>query len=469
MKRYINILTIILVSLSVNAQGWVVDEASKDDSGGVFSGILGFVLLIGVVWIIGYVSDKISEDKDIRKKNNARQKTVLSKPNKNVAQASPQPKNDDVLNKMLLYDGLIDQSEKQNIVHSIDDLAFINQEKENYALTEILQVERESASNNWGKPENKEYEDWYDGQAIYSLDGKKIIDFEDRTDGHIMKDKVEVICDGAFERMPNSWKGPFPSSLKVLGNCLYSYDCDYKYIIPKSVETITGNPFAKCCGQIECLSPHFVYDSNGILYDKDKKKVISVFWNYEIEGNHIFIDPHTIMIGRNAFQMIIIGDKSKLVIPPSVLFIGDSAFEGSNINVTLSNGITEIGNSAFFATYFKEFILPPSVTKVGIAAFAHCASLEHITISPNIEVLDFRTFEKCEKLNHVYLPNGMRIIKNSCFSGCESLNEVWFPNSLEKIEKDAFKDCPLMIAVISRKTIVEEGAFPSSCKILFRD
>ena len=467
-------LSCLLVNFfEVVAQGWVTDEVSKDNSGGIFSGILGFLLLLGVIWVIGYIGDKINEEKKIREKRNTRQNDNTSLTHKVVQQTPNKTKTEDKIILMLRYDGLEDAlchtTNTEVKKPSIEDISFIKKEKENYELTRILQVEEETASKNWGKPENKEYESWYDGEALYSVDGKKIINFEDRTEGHIMKEGVEIICDNAFERMPNSWKGPFPSTLKVLGNCLYSYNCDNNYIVPQSVEIITGNPFANCLGgHINCLSPCFVYDDNGVLYDKKKKKVISVMWCDEIDDDKIQIAPTVIMIERFSFHLVLLGRNKTLSIPPSVLYIGDSAFKGSWINIILASGIIEIGNSAFAESHITSLTMPSSISKVGIAAFAYCHLLETITISPHIEHLETATFFKCERLNHVYIPKGVRTIKKNCFKDCKMLDEVWLPNSLEKIETGAFQGCPLTVVVLSRNTIVENEAFPNTCVLRYR-
>lgn len=51
------------------AQGWVTDDAVKDSSGGIFTGILGLLLLLGLIWVIGYLMDKKSEHDDLRGKH----------------------------------------------------------------------------------------------------------------------------------------------------------------------------------------------------------------------------------------------------------------------------------------------------------------------------------------------------------------------------------------------------------------
>lgn len=84
-------------------------------------------------------------------------------------------------------------------------------------------------------------------------------------------------------------------------------------------------------------------------------------------------------------------------------------------------------------------------------------------------VIEKNTFHNCKNLKVVYIPEGIKVLKEDCFSWCERLTEVCFPNSLTKIEKGAFTLCPLKTVVLSRQTTVEEGAFPSTCEILYRE
>lgn len=66
MKRIIIIYLLLICNFSTFAQGWVTDDAVKDSSDGIFTGIFGFLLLLGVVWVIGYLMDKKSENDDMR-------------------------------------------------------------------------------------------------------------------------------------------------------------------------------------------------------------------------------------------------------------------------------------------------------------------------------------------------------------------------------------------------------------------
>ena len=53
MRKLLLAVLVLFVKLSLYAQGWVVDETSKDNSGGIFSGILGVLLFLGLIWLLG--------------------------------------------------------------------------------------------------------------------------------------------------------------------------------------------------------------------------------------------------------------------------------------------------------------------------------------------------------------------------------------------------------------------------------
>ncbi len=60
-KRLFAGLMFFLLPVLLFAQSWVIDETSKDNSGGIFSGIIGFILLLGVIWVVGYIFDQIKD------------------------------------------------------------------------------------------------------------------------------------------------------------------------------------------------------------------------------------------------------------------------------------------------------------------------------------------------------------------------------------------------------------------------
>ena len=220
-------------------------------------------------------------------------------------------------------------------------LEYIEITKKECALSATQDADWEHSVVDWGEHENEEHKDWELGEAIYTLDGKKFLrfmgDMGDMAE-YVIKEGVKVICDEAFYGIRDDRVITFPSTVKVFGNFLYgSFPID-EFFIPKSVQTITGNPFAECAGTIKCDSPNFVFE-NGVLYDKCKKRLISAMWGKYVGAENRIIDPNVVMIGRYSFYGKSFIDSKPSILPTSVLYIGENAFGHSSLEVVLPKNL----------------------------------------------------------------------------------------------------------------------------------
>lgn len=346
-----------------------------------------------------------------------------------------------------------------------EQMAYLAKEKKDYILSKGTEIDYAHKVIDWGAHENEEHESYDCGDAIYSADGKKLLELYCEESNYIIKNGTEVICDAAFQGASRDIIVSFPSSIKILGNNLYWGAERDAFEIPSSVQKITGNPFATCEGSIDNKSPYFVYEK-GVLYDKSKSKVLSVMWNSQDED--MYIDPKVIIIGRSAFYDRHLYD-TKLLFPPNLRYIGDWAFASSYMSdYLLSEAIVEIGDNAFCQSNIKQAHLP-SLRKLGKEAFSSCRNLESLVLSSSLVTIEKDTFYSCEKLKKVIIPEGVRILKTRCFHFCKNLEEVYLPNSLERIETDAFGATKLLSVVVSKGTVIEEDAFPHNCDIIYRD
>jgi hypothetical protein len=98
--------------------------------------------------------------------------------------------------------------------------------------------------------------------------------------------------------------------------------------------------------------------------------------------------------------------------------------------------------------------LPPSITHVGIFAFANCQNLEMEVNFPNLDTLGYNAFTGCGKITRVVSLGQITSISfNSAtgsigmFEGCASLVEVNLPATLVSIDRNAFRYCAALTTV----------------------
>lgn len=174
---------------------------------------------------------------------------------------------------------------------------------------------------------------------------------------------------------------------------------------------------------------------------------------------------------------------ANLVIPEGVTEIGDSAFyECKSLeSVSIPASMTKIGDFAFMHCYniktvqyrgtlaqwcemdndeylvanaktikmsdvadLKAMIvleIPEDVNKIGEGAFHSCTSFNSISIPEGVTEIGDWAFSKCTSLKYVLIPEGVKIIGKYAFHDCKSLADVTIPSSVTEIGKDAFVGC----------------------------
>ena len=165
--------------------------------------------------------------------------------------------------------------------------------------------------------------------------------------------------------------------------------------------------------------------------------------SYQIGRNIRSVDiPQGVTsIGNHAFFDCF--DLENITIPQSVTSIGDVAF-GCCKFTTLSLGedIQTIGNYAFEnCTSLTGVTIPQSVTSIGDYAFEGCTHLNPLTIKGPITSMGNYAFAGSTYLTSLTLCDDIQTIGNFAFVGSTSLKTVTLPKNLTSIGEYAFADC----------------------------
>lgn len=94
--------------------------------------------------------------------------------------------------------------------------------------------------------------------------------------------------------------------------------------------------------------------------------------------------------------------------------------------VTLEQGITYIGNAAFYGVrQLTDIELPNSLTSIGMAAFAYCSELTKVEIPNGVTSIGIQAFTNCSKLGSASLPSTLTTIGERAFEECRKLFNIY--------------------------------------------
>ena len=263
-----------------------------------------------------------------------------------------------------------------------------------------------------------------------------------------------------------------PDSVTSIGDCAFSL-CDSltSITIPDSVEQIGTNPFAACFElKTISVSPEHPYFAtiDGVLFRKADKALIS--YPASISSSTYTIPQGITAIGDSAFFYC--DSLTSVSIPDSVTSIGDSAFFwcSSLTSVSIPDSVTAIGDSAFsYCDSLTSVSIPDSVTSIGDEAFYSCSSLTSVNIPDSVTSIGDRAFSYCDSLTSVSIPDSVTAIGNRAFYYCDSLTSVSIPNSVTSIGDYAFGDCSNLTLTVPRNSYALEYAKTNNIPYTYPD
>ena len=150
----------------------------------------------------------------------------------------------------------------------------------------------------------------------------------------------------------------------------------------------------------------------------------------------------------------------------------DDEYNGSITSVTVEEGVTSIGDYAFYENpNLTSITIPNSVTRIGSGTFCECTGLTSFTIPNSVTNIDSDAFLGTTWYNNqpdglayinnvayrykgtmpegtsIAIRNGTVSISECAFSSCTGLTSVTIPNSVTSIGGFAFSDCTNLTSI----------------------
>ena len=267
--------------------------------------------------------------------------------------------------------------------------------------------------------------------------------------------KVTSIGDYAFSDCSGLTSVTIPDSVTSIGNCAFDGCSGLTNVtIPNSVTSIGDYAFCKCSGLTSITIPNSVTSiGNSAFYNCKSLTSITIPDSVTSIGDYAFSDcsgltsitiPDSVTsIGNCAFyscsslKNITVSSNNKNYTSEDGVLINKDKNElmqypiGKNETAyTIPNGVTSIGDGAFYWCYgLTSITIPNSVTSIGDRAFRSCSGLANLVLPDSMEEIGSNAFYNCSSLSYVVIPKNIKKIDSLAFSSCKKLKDVYYKGS----------------------------------------
>ena len=176
---------------------------------------------------------------------------------------------------------------------------------------------------------------------------------------------------------------------------------------------------------------------------------VSTIMDYAFEGcdNDSIFDTKTIPNVRIVDGWIVGHDDSlsgSLVVS-GIRGIKDYAFDfcPNLTGVTLQEGLVHIGKGAFYNcnNIIGGLVIPDSVIAIGDSAFSGCGQLVSLEIGGRVVVIGDYAFLGCGFAGDITVPSSVKTIGSGAFDGCWSIESMIIGSGVTNIGERAFSQC----------------------------
>lgn len=246
---------------------------------------------------------------------------------------------------------------------------------------------------------------------------------------------------------------------------LIAYPCGRKntaFTVPDSVKTIgTAAFYATDITSINLRNVEYI-ESNA--FADTGLSTVSGFANVKYIGQSAFagtsittlpVTDATLYIGDYAFSTCMYLGQG-FTAPKHLSYLGDGAFERAGYLSELSAALG--GGTAFTSVSFAD----SDITEIGNGVFSGCSTVTDVDFG-NLEKIGDYMFDGCTALTSVTVPNTVKALGAYAFYGCTNLSAVEIPASVTSIAPYAFAKSGLTSVTLNSGVVsIASGAFSES-------
>lgn len=226
-----------------------------------------------------------------------------------------------------------------------------------------------------------------------------------------------------------------PDSLTTLNHGIF-YESKLKSVVlPGTISTIGGYVFTGTPIEEVIIPDNVISLGAGDFMNCDKLKRIVVGSGVTSIGGNCFyglasLETFEISKENPAFKseggMLLAKDGSELI----------QYAAAGNTKLILPEGVTTIGPDACYGMPFDEIVIPDSVVSVGDKAFENCANAKTVYVPSSVTTFGNNVFSGCTSLKTVKIDAPVKSF--SGFSGCDLLTEIILPETITSISDSVF-------------------------------
>lgn len=292
----------------------------------------------------------------------------------------------------------------------------------------------------------------YDGEIIYSNDGKKLLKVADNCKRVKVRKGVEVIASEAFDstrvthvKLPDTVKILKPSAL-LRAHYLESIN------LPDSIIKIDRYAFQFCGGSgkglKEIVLPKHLHNLGENAFYGCEKLVKLVIrgdfrWEHSWLENNPFYYTKKLSVIKNSNPNFKVEDGMLMSADGKILF----RCVNDNKRIVINDGVETIAQGAFCGRdRMEQIFLPNSLRIICKDAFRGCHNIDNVEIPKGVLSIGVESFSFCWNLKTLILPSSLREIGYCAFKHSDHLTNLIYPkdreDELKKMIKDGKYDLP---------------------------